>query len=141
MAERLLSHALAAEAEPLKSLKVESAGVSACEGAHPSLNSVKVLKKVNIDLSDHKSKMLTQGLIDRSFAIFGMTSSHVNALQMHYIPNAPFIGRMRELMTDTAEKNIPDPIGGDIEDYEFCRDAMVEAIPTILEFLRKEFRE
>lgn len=139
MAERLLAHALAAEAAPLNALRVESAGIAAMEGARASANSVKALKKVGIDLNHHKSKMLTQALIDRSFAIFGMTQAHITALQMHYTPSAPHIGRMRDLLLEESEREISDPVGGDLQDYESCRDAMVEAIPAILDFLRREY--
>lgn len=139
MAARLLQHALEAEKPPLNQLRVESAGIAALDGTKASNNSLKALEKVELDLSKHRSKMLTQGLIDRSFAIFGMTQSHVQAIQMHFNPTAPYIARMREFNPD-AEREIIDPIGMDLQAYEACRDSMVEAIPYILEFLRNEYK-
>ena len=65
MAAALLQHALSAQPEPLRSLKVTSAGVSARRGEAVSENSVIALKKVGIDLSKHVSQPLTQELLDR----------------------------------------------------------------------------
>src|SRR6476469_5492177 len=60
MAAALLQHALAAQPEPMRSLKVVSAGVAARPGEQVSENSVLALKKVGIDISEHRSQSLTQ---------------------------------------------------------------------------------
>lgn len=140
MAERLLKHALAAESSPLKELRVESAGIAAMDGSPASEHSVIALEKVGLDLRNHRSRMLTQGLIDRSFAVLGMTSSHVQAVQIHFEPSAPHIGRMREFLEEARGRDIPDPVGLDLDAYEQCRDSMVEAIPQIVAFLSKEYQ-
>ena len=64
MAEALLQHALRGQPEPLKSLKVVSAGVAARQGERVSENSVIALKKVGINLSGHTSQPLTRELVD-----------------------------------------------------------------------------
>ena len=56
MAQGLLAHALSAQPEPLRSLKVISAGVAAHTGETISENSVTALKKVGIDISGQRSK-------------------------------------------------------------------------------------
>ncbi len=140
MAQRLLAHALKAEAEPLRSLQTASAGISAYGGDAASLNSIKVLESVGIDLRDHVSQRLTQQMIDQSFAIFGMTSTHKLLIETGFKLTTPHLYLMREFMPDGVEKEIPDPYGLDRSEYEFARDSMVEAIPGILEFLRKEYK-
>ena len=60
MGQGLLAHALSAQPEPLRSLKVISAGVAAHTGEAVSENSVTALKKVGIDISNHCSQGLTQ---------------------------------------------------------------------------------
>jgi protein-tyrosine-phosphatase len=140
MAQRLLAHALDAESEPLRSLQTASAGVSAYGGDAASLNSIRVLESVGIDLRDHVSRRLTQDLVDRSFAIFGMTSSHKLLIETQFRLTTPHLYLMREFMPGEVDKEIPDPDGMDLVDYEFARDSMVEAIPSLLEFLRKEYK-
>ncbi len=140
MAQRLLAHALHAEKDPLHSLQTASAGLSAYGGDAASLNSVRVLESVGIDLRDHVSQRLTQDLVDRSFAIFGMTSSHKLLIETQFRVSSPHVYLMRDFMPPDVEHEISDPYGMDLADYEFARDSMVEAIPSILEFLRKEYK-
>src|SRR3954469_7640476 len=68
MAAALLQHALAVEPEPLRSFKVISAGVAARAGEVVSENSVIALKKVGLDVSQHRSQPLTQKILDEAFA-------------------------------------------------------------------------
>ena len=141
MAQRLLAHALNAEADPLHSLQTASAGISAYGGDVASLNSIKVLESVGIDLRDHVSQRLTQDLIDQSFAIFVMTATHKLLIESSFSVTTPHLYLMREFMPGNVEREISDPYGLDRAEYEFARDAMVEAIPSILEFLRKEYKK
>ena len=140
MAEKLLQHALAAEGEPLNQLEVISAGVAAGYGDPASANSVAALKKVGLDLSHHKSQPLTTDLIDRAFAIFGMTDTHIEAL--HYLcPEMPERAHLlREFMPDGEDKQIPDPIGQDFDAYSACLDSMIEAIPSVVAYLKNEYK-
>lgn len=136
MAEALLRHALQAEPEPLRSCKVVSAGVAARKGEKVSPNSVEALAKVNLRISDHRSQPLTQELADRADLILCMTESHraVIGLALDAPPKNVFL--WREFMPGKASKEIGDPFGGPLREYEACRDEMVEAVPSILAHLR-----
>lgn len=137
MAEVLLRHALKAEDEPLRSLEVISAGVSAYEGNPCTTHSVRVLSKVGLDLSTHRSRPLTHELLDKSVLVIGMTESHRQIIQRN-APNlkAPVI-LMRELMPGTVDPEVPDPYGSDLRTYEATRDAIVEAIPSVVNYLKE----
>lgn len=137
MAEGLLAHALAAEPEPLKSLKVVSAGVATRAGEPVSENSVIALKKVGIDISGHRSRPLTQELLDNALAVFGMTESHRAMVQLRAAPVPGHLYLFRQFLPPPAHPEIPDPYGGPLKLYEAARDEMVEAVPGIVEFLRK----
>lgn len=140
MAERLLAHALAAEEEPLRSLKVISAGVSAFGGEAPSANSVTAMHKVGIDLSDHRSRPVTPQDLEKAVVIFCMTESHRQILQAHYGTGEIPVLLFRELMPGGVEKQVPDPFGMNLRAYETCRDSLVEAVPSILKYLREEIQ-
>ncbi|MGB0335259.1 MAG: low molecular weight protein arginine phosphatase [Opitutales bacterium] len=140
MGERLLQHALAAEGSPLDQLEVVSAGVAAGYGDPASTNSIEALKKIQLDLSNHKSQPVTQSLIDQAFAIFGMTQSHIDILN-HYHRNLPSrVHLFREFMSDGADQEIPDPFGQNFAAYAACLDSMAEAIPSIVTYLKKEIK-
>ena len=135
MAAALLRHALAAEPEPLRSIPVISAGVSAMSGYPAAANAVQALKKVGITLADHRSQRVTQQLLNEALAVFCMTESHRAMLELDFDPLPQHLHLMRELMTG-AESDIPDPFGMNLGAYESSRDSMVEAIPSIVAFLR-----
>ena len=137
MAEALLQHALRGQPEPLKSLKVISAGVAARQGERVSENSVIALKKVGINLSAHTSQPLTRDLVDNALAIFCMTESHRAMIELNFEPPPEHLYLFREFMPPPADAEIGDPFGGPLKLYEACRDEMVEAIPSLVEFLKK----
>ena len=140
MAEKLLQHALAAEGAPLDKLCVESAGVAAGYGEPASGNSVAALKKVKIDLAQHKSQPVTQDLIDRAFIIVGMTDSHLEILE-HYHSGLPKrMHLFREFMDPDEDEQIPDPYGQNFDAYQACLDSMIEAIPSLVAYIKKEYK-
>ncbi|MET0262429.1 MAG: low molecular weight protein arginine phosphatase [Rariglobus sp.] len=136
MAEALLRHALAAQPEPLKSWKIVSAGVAARSGDRVSENSVTALKKVGLDIKAHSSQPLTRQLIDNAVAVLCMTESHRAMIQLNFDPVPRHVYLFREFMPRAAAKEIGDPYGGPLNEYEACRDEMVEAIPSLMEFLK-----
>jgi protein-tyrosine-phosphatase len=137
MGEGLLRHALSWQPEPLKSLKVVSAGVAARNGDPISENSVIALKKTGIDISDLRSQALTQELLDNALIVLGMTDSHRSIIRMRARPIPARLHLFREFMPAPAEQEIGDPYGGPLKIYEAARDEMVEAIPSLVEFLKK----
>jgi len=136
MAEGLLKHALAGQPEPLKSLKVISAGVAARPGEPISENSITALKKAGIDIRGQQSRALTQELLDEALVVIGMTESHRTISQMQARPVPKHLYLFREFLPPPAEKEIGDPYGGPLKVYEASRDEMVEAIPSLLAFLK-----
>jgi len=136
MAEGLLAHALAAQTGPLQGLKVLSAGLAARPGERVSENSVTALKKVGIDISGHRAQPLTQTLLDDALAVFCMTHSHIRLIEMQAVPVPPRLHLVRDFMPAGAHREIADPFGGSLKHYEQSRDEMVEAIPSLLAYLK-----
>lgn len=135
MGERLLAHALAAETPPLKDLEVISAGVAAFPGDHASANSIKALQKVGIDLSDHRTRPFTPYLLENTLAIFVMTESHRALLKKSLGDvDTPPILLFRELFEGPSE--VPDPYGAQLPAYVETRDALAEAIPSLITWLK-----
>ncbi len=136
MAAALLQHALAAEPEPLRSLVVTSAGVAARTGERASEYSVVALKKVGIELGNHRSQPLTQQMLDEALAVICMTESHRAMIQVQADPVPENLFLFREFLPGDVEKEIGDPYGGPLKVYETARDEMVEAIPSLVAHLR-----
>lgn len=138
MAAALLKHALAAQPEPLRSLEVLSAGVGGRDGDSVSANSVTAMKKVGLDVSAHRSRAVTEELVRGAVAVFGMTESHRAMLQFAMTPVPRNLYLFREFMPQRGPKEIGDPYGGALKLYESTRDEMVEAIPSLIEFLKTQ---
>lgn len=136
MAAALLQHALAAQPEPLRSLKVSSAGVAGRGGDRVSENSVIALKKVGLDIANHVSRPLTQEMLNEAALVLCMTESHRAMIRLQADPAPKNIFLFREFMPQRGDKEIGDPYGGPLKVYEAARDEMVEAIPSLLEFIK-----
>lgn len=138
MAERLLAHALNAVNEPWADIKVLSAGVAAYAGDPASRNSVEALKKVGLDLSNHRSRPLSAELLEISDLVLTMTSDHLDSLQMTFpeleVPAYCF----REWIPEGSSE-VPDPFGGNLQSYLDTRDQIAEAIPSVIQFLKSHF--
>jgi protein-tyrosine-phosphatase len=133
----LLRATLVKRGQGLEKLKVASFGLAAQDGQPPSANSVKAMQRIGLDVSGHRSRLLTQADVDRSVVIFGMTESHLAALHSRFDVLPDFVLLLRDVLPTDVPRDIPDPFGGGYRDYEECRDSMVEAIPAMVEFLRQ----
>ena len=114
-----------------------SAGVAARGDNLVSENSVLALKKVGIDISGLRSLPLTQRLLDEALVVFCMTETHRAMIQLQGNPPPQNLYLFREFLPREADKEIPDPYGGPLKLYEQCRDEMVEAIPSLIEYLQR----
>ena len=136
MAEGLLAHALAGQPEPLQSLNVISAGVSARRGDAVSENSVVALRKTGIDISAHRSQPVTQEMLDGALVVLCMTEAHRTMIELQAQPVPKHLYLFREFLESAAPREIGDPYSGPFKLYEATRDELVEAIPSLLNFLR-----
>lgn len=135
MGERLLAHALAA-VNDLADIRVLSAGTAAFPGDNASINSQVAMRKVGLDLSGHRSHPLTDQLLEISDLVLTMTSGHRDVIELQSPDlNVP-VYRFREWM-DVGSKEVPDPFGGPLDIYLETRDSLVEAIPSIVKFIKE----
>ena len=136
MAEKLFEEALTKSSSKQK-ISVFSAGISAMDGDKASDNSIIACDEVGLDLSDHRSAAITRATIENASAIFCMTESHRALLHMYFeLPENSPIFLMREFMKD-GSKELPDPYGQDIDIYRECRNDMVEALPSLINWVEK----
>jgi protein-tyrosine-phosphatase len=136
MGAALLQHALAGQPEPLRSLKVVSAGVASRTGDPASPNAVTALRKVGIDLKGHQSRPVTQALLDGAFLVLCMTESHRDMIEMTAEPVPARVHLFKEFTGAKRDLEIPDPYGLHLSAYEASRDEMVAAVPSIIAFLQ-----
>ena len=136
MAERLFAQAVK-KSNSSQSYLSYSAGLSAMDGDKASQNSIDACEEVGIDITDHMSAGLTRASLQEASIVFCMTESHRALINMYFeLPEGFPIFLMREFI-DGASKELPDPYGQDIEVYRECRDRMIEAIPSLINWVEK----
>lgn len=116
--------------------KISSGGIMAFSGQKASPEAVSVLKKVDIDISGHRSKLFTDNLARRALAIFGMTTQHLDWIykNLKSIPfNKTYLMGDQKLLPKAIE--IPDPIGGDTAAYQSVLDCMQQIVPELVRFI------
>ncbi|MCA8988301.1 MAG: low molecular weight protein arginine phosphatase [Planctomycetaceae bacterium] len=109
-------------------VEVASAGVAADFGYPASPEAVSLLAEQQIDLSSHLSQPLTQTLLDRSDLVYTLTEHHRQIILTH----RPDLEKSIRLLSQSGI-DIPDPIGGDREIYDQCRQAIEASLKPIVD--------
>ena len=113
IAKRYLADRLSAPADDLekRGIIVMSAGSFALPGSPAAAPAVEALKLMGLDLSRHRSRPLSVELIHQADFIYTMSQSHAKAV-VSLVPAAA--GKVSAL---EPERDIEDPIGGDLSLY------------------------
>lgn len=106
---------------------VSSAGIAASYGAPASPESATLAAERGANLDAHESQPLTERLLNHADFIYTMTRSHRQAI----VTRRPEVAdRVRVLASDGGD--VPDPIGGGMDEYERCREAIENHLNRIL---------
>lgn len=124
LAEALLRERIGAEDLGHFGFEVASAGVFAGVGAPASAHAVELLAAEGLDLSAHRSSPALPARIRDADRVYCLTASHRDALLGNLPPGA---GAHVELL-DPEGRDIPDPIGGDLDVYRACADRIRTAL-------------
>lgn len=109
---------------------IDSAGVFAGIGEKATDEAIKAMAKRGIDLSGHRTKPLTDELINMADVILVMTSAHKQLIE------SMAKGKVFTLLEYAGDEgDIPDPYGGDEEEYEETAQAIYDALVDIAEKL------
>jgi len=100
---------------------VSSAGIITANGLPPSKNAVLATEKIGIDISNHKSRLITKKLFEESDIILCMTHEHKEMILMYLGANDKTF-TLSEFAGEDCD--VPDPFGGDLDKYILCRDSI-----------------
>ena len=115
-------------------LSASSAGIFANSESPAAINAINSVGDVGVDIKGHRSKIVTEEIIDSSDLILTMTASHKDILVSNY-PDKKY---KIFLLNDYAfgkEKDIQDPFGGNKAIYDKARDEIIYAIEKIYEHI------
>jgi protein-tyrosine-phosphatase len=98
-------------------IQVSSAGLNA-KGLPPTKETLEIMKKEQIDLSDHTAIQLTLNLLERVDLVLTMEEAHKKAILFYYPQFKDKVFTLKEFAGETEDLNIQDPYGKDIKVYE-----------------------
>lgn len=113
-------------------IEVRSAGLVAIDDGDISRDAISVLKDIDIDISDIKSKAIDEDLVCEADLILTMSQRHKGNLILKF----PFIKDKIFLLNEYAfnmNKDIVDPFGMGRKYYEETRNEIYMAIEKILD--------
>lgn len=123
-----LSRALQISPEELESrgFRILSAGVMAYDGDTATPEAVLVSRELGADLGDHRSRTLSVELLERATAVIAMTDGHRGLLRMRFGTVGP------EPVLLCGSEDLPDPIGGTLDEYRACARVITGQLDRLL---------
>jgi len=129
LARALLEKALQTDEIGDFGFEVRSMGVAAGVGDPASRHAVAVLREAGIEFSSHRARAAQSEQLARFQRIYCMTRSHRAALLSQLPPNHPVAVEL----LDPEGRDVPDPIGGSLDDYRHTAVAIERALKKRLE--------
>ncbi|MEO5579900.1 MAG: low molecular weight protein arginine phosphatase, partial [Gemmatimonadaceae bacterium] len=113
-------------------IEVASAGVQAWNGSPASDEALLVGLERNLDLSDHRSRLLTPEIAGASDLILTMSESHVAHVKK-LNPHARVHLLAGFASADGKDRTIQDPFGGDLAAYRETADELERELAGLLD--------
>jgi protein-tyrosine-phosphatase len=130
MAEAILKDTL--KREGLEGVEVSSAGIHALVGEEASPAARKLLAERGIDISGHRSRQIDRILIEKADLILVMDRYQLAVIESLLPQTKGKVFLLRHFSPD-GDQDIPDPFGGNPEDYQRCLSQIEETMPGLLE--------
>lgn len=114
-------------------IKVSSAGIQAWEGMEASAYALEVLKEHNVDLSQHRSRKISEELLAEADWIIPMTQAQEKMLSLtfpQYEGKTKYLGGWGE-----QKRDISDPWSGSLEVYRQTAQEINELLKALKESL------
>jgi protein-tyrosine-phosphatase len=115
--------------------RFSSAGLMAFPGSPASVNSLRAMQELGLDLSGHRATLLDPCLIEGADLILTMTHSHKAQINAIYPSVDSKVYTLLEYAYGHADQ-VEDPFGGDIETYRRTSAQIKQAVYKVVEKLR-----
>lgn len=116
-------------------IQVESAGLAAREGDSASLQALEVLRGKGVDLTSHKARRVSRGILEKADWIIPMTADQEKRLQTMFPEFASKIKRLGAWNTMVEDYDILDPWGGTVEVYRRSAEDIESLIRKVKVYL------
>ncbi len=108
--------------------KIASAGTWAVNGLPATELAQKVMAEKGLDLSEHRSRLLTAEMMQSFNLILVMERGHKEALQIEFPNEKHHVFLLSEMAGYKA--NVDDPVGRSLADYRLIADGIEKILET-----------
>ena len=108
----------------IEDIDCQSAGLATTEGLPVTENAVSVCKEIGVDISAHRSHIVTVQDTETFDLLAVMTQTHASMLKTAGVSQAKIY---------VLGDQIPDPYGGNLEVYRTCRNKITMALKRLQE--------
>ena len=127
-------------------IKVASAGTHAVNGNSATEHAIMAAARYKIDINFHKSRLLTDEIVDEADLILTMEKSHTNIIKQIW-PHIDYVYELKSFGRGNNNKElndgIMDPIGSDfgvyIKVFNEINDEILRVAKTIFSIVREKF--
>jgi len=109
----------------------ESAGVMAGPGGKASPEAIEAMRELQIDISAHRSRPVTQPMLEEAAVILTMTEGHWREIVRQY-PEAEDKTFLVHSFGLEELRDVADPYGLSVEAYRHTRDELAQALGEFL---------
>lgn len=138
MAEALFKDILKEKVSKFDEVKVNSAGIFAINDMAASPQAVIAMENRGIDLTKHKSRLITKQMIEDADLILTMTERHKDSILEKEPDVEEKVYTLKEYVSEGKETSIDiiDPFGQPVEVYIRTADEIKEALIKVLERIK-----
>jgi protein-tyrosine-phosphatase len=111
-------------------LRVLSAGINTVQGERADPLAIEAMRQVNVDISTHRTRELTFGMLDSADWIFTMTRAQRDCI-LALMPSC----QDRVQLLSKREEDIPDPHSSSLELYRQTRDRIASCLREVVRVL------
>jgi protein-tyrosine phosphatase len=122
-------------------ISVSSAGTHAIHGNQASDLAVRVMQGYGVDITGHRARMLDKSMLKHADLILVMEQLHLKVIRFMSFFGMKKVYRISEFDKNQDPYDLPDPMGGDIEQYratalflKTCAKGVVEYLEETLQF-------
>ncbi|MGD9048752.1 MAG: low molecular weight protein arginine phosphatase, partial [Anaerolineae bacterium] len=106
--------------------QVRSAGVWAVDDNPASANAIEIMAQKGIDITDHIAHTITANDVAEAELILVMAREHAQVIQNTWPQYRWKVHRLSEMVD--KRKDVRDPYGGSLREYDTCADTLAEYI-------------
>ena len=109
-------------------LRAASAGVWTVDGRRATESAIIVMAELGIDIREHRSRLLTERIVENAALILTMAHGHAEAIQAEFPEHKHRVFLLSEMVGYSYD--IEDPVGGSLLDYEETAQEIEALIET-----------